>query len=140
MATFGYARISTKEQTAENQRLEIERAGYSIDYWYAHTITGKTCATQRPQFAVMLGQIRKGETLVVSKLDRLGRDAQDIMATIRMLAGSGIAVVVLQLGNLDLSSPAGKLMLTMLAAVAELERDLLIERTSSRISSREERG
>ena len=50
------------------------------------------------------------------------------MATIRMLAGSGIAVVVLQLGNLDLGSPAGKLMLSMLAAVAELERDLLIER------------
>lgn len=140
MATFGYARISTKEQTAENQRLEIERAGYSIDYWYADTITGKTCATQRPQFAVMLGQIRKGETLVVSKLDRLGRDAQDIMATIRMLAGSGISVVVLQLGNLDLGSPAGKLMLTMLAAVAELERDLLVERTQAGLARAKSEG
>lgn len=140
MATFGYARISTKEQTAENQRLEIERAGYSIDYWYADTITGKTCATQRPQFAVMLGQIRKGETLVVSKLDRLGRDAQDIMATIRMLARSEIAIVVLQLGNLDLGSPAGKLMLSMLAAVAELERDLLIERTQAGLARAKSEG
>lgn len=140
MATFGYARISTKEQTAENQRLEIERAGYSIDYWYADTITGKTCATQRPQFGVMLGQIRRGETLVVSKLDRLGRDAQDIMATIRMLARSEIAVVVLQLGNLDLGSPAGKLMLSMLAAVAELERDLLVERTQAGLARAKSEG
>lgn len=140
MATFGYARISTKEQTAENQRLEIERAGYSIDYWYADTIGGKTCATQRPQFTVMLGQIRKGETLVVSKLDRLGRDAHDIMATIRMLSRSGIAVVVLQLGNLDLGSPAGKLMLTMLAAVAELERDLLVERTQAGLARAKSEG
>ena len=140
METFGYARISTKEQTAENQRLEIECAGYNIDYWYADTITGKTCATQRPQFAVMLGQIRKGETLVVSKLDRLGRDAHDIMATIRMLARSGIAVVVLQLGNLDLGSPAGKLMLSMLAAVAELERDLLVERTQAGLARAKSEG
>ena len=140
MATFGYARISTREQTAENQRLEIERAGYTIDYWYADIVTGKTCATERPQFAVMLGQIRKGETLVVSKLDRLGRDAQDVMATIRMLGKSGIAIVVLQLGNLDLGSPAGKLMLTMLAAVAELERDLLVERTQAGLARAKSEG
>jgi len=88
----------------------------------------------------MLGQIRKGETLVVSKLDRLGRDAQDIMATIRMLAGSGIAVVVLQLGSLDLSSPAGKLMLSMLAAVAELERDLLVGRTQAGVARAKSEG
>lgn len=140
MATFGYARISTREQTTENQRLEIERAGYSIDFWYADTITGKTCATQRPQFAVMLGQIRKGETLVVSKLDRLGRDAQDIMATIRMLSRSEIAVIVLQLGNLDLGSPAGKLMLSMSARVAELERDLLVERTQAGLARAKSEG
>lgn len=132
MAIFGYGRVSTKEQTTENQRREIEAAGYAIDYWHADEgVSGKVSASQRPQFARMLGQIRDGETLVVTKLDRLGRDAQDVGATIKLLASRRIEVIVLQLGKLDLTSAAGKLMLTMLAAVAEMERDLLVERTQS---------
>jgi putative DNA-invertase from lambdoid prophage Rac len=132
MAIFGYGRVSTKEQTTENQRREIEVAGYQVNYWFADEgVSGKVSAMQRPQFAKMLSQIRDGETLVVTKLDRLGRDAQDVGATIKILAGRSIQVVVLQLGKLDLTSAAGKLMLTMLAAVAEMERDLLVERTQS---------
>src|SRR5450830_197565 len=132
MATFAYGRVSTKDQTAENQRLEIERAGYKADYWYADEgVSGKVSASQRPQFSKMLSQIRDGETLVVSKLDRLGRDALDVGATIKMLAGRKIEVIVLQLGKMDLTSPAGKLMLNMLSAVAEMERDLLVERTQA---------
>jgi DNA invertase Pin-like site-specific DNA recombinase len=88
----------------------------------------------------MLGQIRDGETLVVTKLDRLGRDAQDVGATIRMLAARRIEVIVLQLGKLDITSPAGKLMLTMLAAVAEMERDLLVERTQSGLARAKAEG
>jgi DNA invertase Pin-like site-specific DNA recombinase len=130
MATFAYARVSRSDQTTENQRLEIETAGYAVDYWYADEgVSGKMSAMQRPQFAKMLGQMRDGEKLVVTKLDRLGRDAQDVGATIKHLRERNIEVVVLQVGKLDLTSPAGKMMLTMLAAVAEMERDLLIERT-----------
>lgn len=129
MATFAYGRVSTKEQTSDNQRLEIEGAGHGVDYWFADTISGKTCASRRPQFAALLAQIRDGETLIVAKLDRLGRDAQDVGATVKLLAARKIAVIVLQLGKLDLTSAAGKMMLTMLAAVAEMERDLLVERT-----------
>jgi putative DNA-invertase from lambdoid prophage Rac len=132
MATFGYGRVSTREQTTENQRLEIELAGYSVEFWYADEgVSGKVSAMQRPEFAKMLGQIRDGEVLVVTKLDRLGRDAQDVGATIKMLSARRIKVIVLQLGTLDLTSAAGKLMMTMLAAVAEMERDLLVERTQS---------
>jgi putative DNA-invertase from lambdoid prophage Rac len=132
MATFAYGRVSTKDQTTENQRQEIERAGYKLDYWFADEgVSGKVSAGQRPQFGKMLQQIRDGETVVVSKLDRLGRDAQDVGATIKALAARKIEVIVLQLGKLDLASPAGKLMLNMLAAVAEMERDLLVERTQS---------
>jgi len=130
MATFAYARVSRADMTTANQRLEIETAGYQVDYWYVDEgVSGKVSAVQRPQFVKMLAQIRDGERLVVTKLDRLGRDAQDVGATIKLLAARKIEVVVLQLGKLDLASPAGKLMLTMLAAVAEMERDLLIERT-----------
>jgi len=141
MAIFGYGRVSTKEQTTENQRREIEAAGYAVDYWHADEgVSGKVSAAQRPQFAKMLGQIRDGETLVVTKLDRLGRDAQDVGATIKALAARRIEVIVLQLGKLDLTSAAGKLMLTMLAAVAEMERDLLVERTQSGLARAKAEG
>lgn len=140
MATFAYGRISTKEQTADNQRLEREGAGHHVDYWFSDTISGKTSATQRPQFAALLAQIRNGETLVVSKLDRLGRDAQDVGATVKLLAARKISVIVLQLGKLDLASAAGKMMLTMLAAVAEMERDLLVERTQSGLAQAKSEG
>lgn len=141
MAIFAYGRVSTKDQTTDNQRLEIERAGYQVEYWFADEgISGKTSASQRPQFKALLSQIRNGETLVVSKLDRLGRDAQDVGATIKALATRKIEVIVLQLGKLDLTSPAGKLMLNMLAAVAEMERDLLIERTQAGLARAKSEG
>ncbi len=140
MATFAYGRVSTKEQTADNQKLEIESSGHKVDYWFADTISGKTSASQRPQFKALLAQIRNGETLIVSKLDRLGRDAQDVGATVKQLATRDIVVIVLQLGKLDLASPAGKMMLTMLAAVAEMERDLLVERTQSGLARAKAEG
>lgn len=71
------------------------------------------------------------KTLVVTKLNRLGRDASDVLATMKALRLLGCKVQVLQLGQLGLTSPAGKLMLTMLSAVAEMERDLLVERTQA---------
>lgn len=140
MAIFAYARCSKETQTTENQRLEIAAAGYDADYFYSDIISGKTSASQRPQFMALLEKIRDGETLVVSKLDRIGRDATDVGATIKMLAARNIQVIVLQLGKLDLTSPAGKLMLKMLAAVAEMERDLLIERTHAGLARAKAEG
>ena len=141
MAIFAYGRVSTTDQTTENQRQEIERAGYNVEYWFADEgIRGKVHASQRAQFKALTGQIRDGETLIVSKLDRLGRDAQDVGATIKALAVRNIEVIVLQLGKLNLASPAGKLMLNMLAAVAEMERDLLVERTQAGLERARNQG
>lgn len=131
MATFGYGRVSTSEQRADNQRLEIEQAGFQLDYWHADTISGAAHATQRAEFARLIDKLRKDDVLVVSKLDRLGRDAVDVLATIRRLGELRVQVIVLQLGKLDLTSSAGRMLLTMLAAVAEMERDLLLERTKA---------
>jgi putative DNA-invertase from lambdoid prophage Rac len=91
-------------------------------------------------FGVLLGKLRARDTLVVSKLDRLGRDAPNVLATIKELAALGVEVVVLQLGKLDLTSPAGKLMLAMLAAVAEMERDLIVERTQAGLARAKAEG
>ncbi len=141
MATFGYGRVSTTQQSTENQRIELEQAGYKVDYWFTdHGISGKTCASQRPEFSRLLDKIRDGETLVVAKLDRLGRDAVDVLQTVRSLADRSIKVVVVQLGSTDLTSPAGKLLLSMLAAVAEMERDLLIERTQAGLTRAKAEG
>ncbi len=140
MAVFGYGRVSTAEQTADNQRLEIERAGYAVEYWYADTVSGKAHAAQRKQFGILLGKLRAKDLLVVSKLDRLGRDAPDVLATIKSLGAMGVEVVVLQLGKLDLASTAGKVMLAMLAAVAEMERDLIVERTQAGLARAKAQG
>ena len=75
----------------------------------------------------------KGDVLVVTMLDRLGRNAMDVRATVEQLESSGIRVHCLALGGVDLTSPAGKMTMQVIAAVAEFERDLLIERTQSGI-------
>jgi putative DNA-invertase from lambdoid prophage Rac len=140
MATFGYGRVSTISQEVENQKLELTTAGYHIDFWFADTVSGKSASSQRPAFNQLLSKIRNGETLIVSKLDRLGRDAIDVLQTVRDLAAREIRVIVHQLGSTDLGSPAGKLLLSMLAAVAEMERDLLIERTQAGLARAKAEG
>ena len=143
MAIFGYGRVSTGQQTTENQRLELEQAGYLIqsEFWFADEgISGKVSASQRPAFIKLKEQIRSGETLVVSKLDRLGRDAIDVLQTVKELGTKGVKVIVHQLGNTDLTSPAGKLLLMMLSAVAEMERDLLVERTQAGLARAKAEG
>src|SRR5438128_1721319 len=91
MATFAYARVSTQGQTTENQRLEIRRAGHQIDFWFADEgISGAIPAAQRPQFKALLERIRDNETLIVCRIDRLGRNAADIAATVRALAARKI--------------------------------------------------
>jgi DNA invertase Pin-like site-specific DNA recombinase len=141
MATFAYLRVSTHEQTVENQRMEIMKGGFTPDYFFCDEgVSGSSAAAQRPQFRLLLDRIRPGETLVVTKLDRLGRDAHDVGATLKGLAGRGISVIVIQLGRLDLTSPAGRMMLTMLGAVAEMERDLLIERTRAGLDRARSQG
>jgi putative DNA-invertase from lambdoid prophage Rac len=75
-ATFAYLRVSKNDDvmTTANQRLELVQAGYRIDFWHEDAISGSTQAMGRPGFATMLEKLRDGETLIVSKLDRLGRD------------------------------------------------------------------
>ena len=143
MHTFLYARISTASQTNDNQLLEIEQAGYKGDTVYTDVISGKVPAAERPEFGKMLDTIartRKPLRLIVTKLDRLGRDAIDIMTTVKNMAELDCSVRVLQLGDLDLTSTAGKLVLTTLSAVAEMERDILIERTQAGLDRARKEG
>lgn len=140
MTTFGYTRVSTIEQTTDNQKLELQQSGYNIDYYYEEVVSGKTCARERKEFSKLLQQIRDGETLVVSKLDRLGRDCVDVLKTVQLLSERNIKIIVLQLGNVDITSSAGKLLMTCLSAVSEMELSLLKERTIAGLRRTEANG
>lgn len=131
--TFGYCRVSTADQTAENQVREIAASGHSIEQHRVimETISGSTPALQRPGFAKLLDRLEPGDVLIVTKLDRLGRNAMDVRATVELLAQRKVRVHCLALGGADLTSAAGKMTMGVIANVAEFERDLLIERTQT---------
>lgn len=130
---FAYCRVSTDNQTTANQVLEIKTAGFAIESQRVieETISGSVAAKERPQFSKLLERLESGDVLVVTKLDRLGRNAMDVRSTVDELAAKGIRVHCLVLGGVDLTSAAGRMTMQVLAAVAEFERDLLIERTQS---------
>lgn len=130
---FAYCRVSTIDQTTENQVQEIAAAGFDVNpkRIVEETVSGSVAASERPGFGQLLNKLEDGDVLVVTKLDRLGRNAMDVRATVEALTGMGVRVHCLALGGVDLTSPAGKMTMSVIAAVAEFERDLLIERTQS---------
>lgn len=130
---FAYCRVSTDNQTTANQVLEIKTAGFAIESQRVieETISGSVAAKERPQFSKLLERLELGDVLVVTKLDRLGRNAMDVRSTVDDLSCKGIRVHCLVLGGVDLTSAAGRMTMQVLAAVAEFERDLLIERTQA---------
>lgn len=130
---FAYCRVSTQDQTTDNQVGEIASAGFAVQSSrvVAETVSGSVPASERPGFGKLLDRLESGDVLVVTKLDRLGRNAMDVRATVEALTGLGVRVHCLALGGVDLTSPAGKMTMGVIAAVAEFERDLLIERTQA---------
>ncbi|CAE6968399.1 Tn3 family transposase ISYps3 [Paraburkholderia domus] len=140
--TFLYARVSTADQTTANQLLEVRTAGFDVKakYIVEETVSGSTAAADRPMFGKLLDKLDEGDTLVVTKLDRLGRNTTDVLNTVEALAKGGVKLHCLALKGTDLTSPAGKLHLTVLAAVSQFERDLLIERTYAGLARAKEQG
>lgn len=140
--TFSYCRVSTSDQTTDNQLNEIEAAGFSVEpkRIVTETISGSVAATERPGFSKLIDRLEEGDVLIVTKLDRLGRNAMDVRATVERLAASGVRVHCLALGGVDLTSAAGKMTMGVIAAVSEFERDLLIERTQAGLSRAKAQG
>ena len=131
--TFAYVRVSTTGQTTENQIREIEAAGFHIEprRIITETISGSVAIAQRSGFIRLMDKLEAGDVLIVTKLDRLGRDAIDVSTTVARLEELGVRVHCLALGGVDLTSSAGKMTMNVINAVAQFERDLLIERTQS---------
>lgn len=139
---FAYARVSTVDQEPENQIREIEAAGFFIEPHriITETVSGSRAIAQRNGFSKLLYKMEKGDVLVVTKLDRLGRDAVDVSMTVEKLEKMGVRVHCLALGGVDLTSSAGKMTMNVINAVAQFERDLLIERTQSGLSRAKSQG
>jgi putative DNA-invertase from lambdoid prophage Rac len=129
--TFAYCRVSTADQTHENQIHEIQAAGFQVESRrvISETVSGSTPAFERKGFLSLVARMEWDDVLIVTKLDRLGRNAIDVRATVERLAEMQVRVHCLALGGADLTSAAGKMTMAVIAAVAEFERDLLIERT-----------
>jgi putative DNA-invertase from lambdoid prophage Rac len=134
--TFAYCRVSTADQTTDNQVREIEAAGFAVSERrvVAETVSGSVAAMERQGFARLVDRLEDGDVLIVTKLDRLGRNAMDVRATVEKLDAMGVRVHCLALGGVDLTSAAGKMTMGVIAAVAEFERDLLLERTQAGLS------
>ncbi|MFS1538205.1 MAG: recombinase family protein [Candidatus Phlomobacter fragariae] len=139
---FAYCRASTLEQTTENQRREIEGAGFNIKPHriVEENISGSVAANERNGFVKLTDRLEHDDVLVVTKLDRLGRNAMDIRKTVENLSSLGVKVHCLALGGVDLTSSAGKMTMQVISAVAEFERDLLIERTQAGIARAKAEG
>jgi len=136
MALLGYARVSTSDQSIDRQTDELTAAG--AERIYSEIGSGKKAAI-RPQWDELLRSLRSGDTLVVTELSRLGRSTSQLSALADDLSERGIALKILNLG-IDTGTPAGKLVYSIIAAVAEMERDLLIERTNSGLAAARARG
>jgi putative DNA-invertase from lambdoid prophage Rac len=139
---FAYTRVSTTEQTPENQLQEIEAAGFKVEPHRVveETVSGSVAIARRNGFSRLLDKMERGDVLIVTKLDRLGRDAIDVSTTVARLEEVGIRVHCLALGGVDLTSSAGKLTMGVINAVAQFERDLLIERTQSGLARAKAQG
>lgn len=140
--TFAYVRVSTFEQETQNQVMEITVAGFSVapHRIITETISGSRAIAQRAGFSRLLEKMEQGDVLIVTKLDRLGRDAIDVSSTVAQLEARGIRVHCLALGGVDLTSSAGKLTMGVINAVAQFERDLLIERTQAGLARAKSEG
>lgn len=122
---IGYTRVSTVAQTLEQQSAAIEAAG--VTKTFSDVMSG--ARDDRPGLAALMEYVRAGDTVVVWKLDRLGRNAIHILETVKVLTDRGVTVVSTSDG-IDSSAPAGRMMIGVLGSLAEYERELIKERTA----------
>ncbi|WP_270749339.1 recombinase family protein [Lactobacillus amylovorus] len=121
---YGYARVSTAQQDYATQIEDLKRAGATKIFKDKYTGT----TADRPEFDKLMAKIKNGDTLIVTKLDRLARNTQDALNIVKKMNAEGVILWVLNIGTID-NSPSGRLIFTVFSAFAEFERDLIVSRT-----------
>ncbi len=134
---IGYARVSTQDQSLDAQVEALKRAGCDPDH--IHTDQASGVARKRPGLALLMKDVREGDTVVVWKLDRFGRSVMDLLTRLQKLDAMGVRFRSLTEG-IDTTTAIGRLLLTVLGAIAEFERALISERTARGMQHRKSKG
>ena len=139
-----YARVSTADQSCDRQVADLtafaERGGYQLAGLFRETASGTRADRAARNQVMALAQKRRIDAILVTELSRWGRSTQDLLDTLHKLAGWGVSVVAMSGLTFELTTPHGRMMATLLAGIAEFERDLLSERVKSGLASAKARG
>jgi len=136
MSTYIYARTSTNEQNVSQQAHYLANK-HTHDYSVTEQFTGST--TDRPKFNKLINQLTNGDSLIVREVSRIGRNTAEVLEVAAQLKSKGVKLIIDNLG-VDLDTPAGELVFTILAASAKMEKDLLLERQAIGISRAKAEG
>ncbi|WP_236645575.1 recombinase family protein [Pseudomonas sp. Ant30-3] len=133
---FGYVRVSTKEQNTARQTVALD--GLGLDEVFTDHASGKN--TDRPELQRMIGKLRRGDTVTVKSVDRLGRNTKDLLDLLDQMLKQGVKVEFLEPSLTFDESPTSRFILTMLGAVGELERSFIRQRQSEGIAVAKDEG
>ena len=132
---FGYARVSTEAQNLDRQLDALEK--YGVDMIYNEKMSGTK--KNRPELTKLLDRITEGDTVVVESLSRLGRSTKDLIELTEIFQSKGVNLVSLK-ESIDTNSPTGKLLFTLMSAIAQFERDVIADRTREGLKAARARG
>lgn len=136
MAKVGYARVSTKDQNLDAQIAQLQAEG--CEEIFQEKVSGSK--RERPELQAMLKYVRKGDTVIVCKLDRVARSIKDLWEIVEGLNEKGVGFQALNNRDLDTTSATGRMMLSILGAVAQFEREMLLERQAEGIEIAKQKG
>jgi len=135
--TFAYVRVSTKEQQDHRQFIAMEGYGIPTERIYSEKLSGKN--TKRPALQTLMDTVQEGDTIVVESISRFARNTKDLLGLVEKLTAKGVEFVSLK-EHIDTTTPTGRFMLTIFAAVSELERECTLVRQAEGIAAARARG